>query len=274
MSILSCLYREIDIFFQFSWRDWSATIVPAGLFAAGSASALAKEIVLRNYLVVIIWMTIYLYSFNLLTQLMSFEEDALNKPDRPIPSGTVSRAQALRRCLIVWALFLLVPLYQRQIVVESLVHILFSYVLTFTKAGGHWFMKNIVAMTFMTWSYLSTTRKLMEYEPPETLHQTIAISIWAGIMVPSQDFRDQEGDKKVGRQTLPLAFGDRNARYLFAFAFVPLGFLILNIYNIAFNSHWILGAGHFLASYRILCFRKSNSDHKTYMVSAILNCIQ
>lgn len=260
-------FRELGLFVAFSWRDWSTTVVPSYLFAAGVIKDLSYGTVARNLLLLLVWITLYIYGFNLFTQVMSPEEDRVNKPDRPIPSGKISVEAAWKRCIIVWMLFFAIPFSQHQIIPETIAHALFTMFLGATKAGGHWIGKNIIAMSVGTAVLISASRKLMSPVIFQTWHQTVHISLWAGLIAHAQDFRDQDGDRKVGRWTLPLAFGDHTARLILAFFLIPLAFVVILLSDFGQIAPWLLGALHSLIACRMLMFRDKKSDHQTYMVS-------
>ncbi|KAF4339123.1 ubiA prenyltransferase family domain protein [Fusarium beomiforme] len=265
--------REISLFLQFSWRDWSATIIPACLFAPGAMKGLSHDAVACNYLLMIMWITIYIYAFNLFDQVTNPEEDRINKPDRPLPSGAVTEAGARRRCAILWSLFFSMVMIFPQILLETITHAAFTYLMSATGLGKTWLGKSSVSMMVMCWSLLSAVRKLIAPQTGQSLRHIIALALWAGLTTQAQDFRDQRGDKYIGRRTLPIAFGDRPARYILAFLLIPWAFVDVYWFEIASHAPWVLGALHVCVSYRILAFRNERADHKTYMLGTYIFCV-
>jgi 4-hydroxybenzoate polyprenyltransferase len=223
-----------------------------------------------NFSCVLVWSILYIYAFNLLSQSLGVEEDAINKPDRPIPSGKVSRRAAWQRCAIVWSLFSATPLLDTRIIPENIIFGFFALFLSVNGPGGHWFGKNTVAMSVMGAAMLSTSQKLMSSPGPNDWIHVSALSIWAGLVTQVQDFRDQAGDKKRGRYTFPLAFGDTTARYIVAFFLLPLAFATIYSMGLGKNAPWLLAAMHVFLGYRLLAFRESKADHDTYMVRFIV----
>ncbi|KAL2836315.1 hypothetical protein BJY01DRAFT_222197 [Aspergillus pseudoustus] len=222
MALRVALRYEYELFMGFSWRDWSASIIPSCLFALGALKDLPYLVAMCNYLLVVLWVLLYTYAFTLFTQSMSPEEDNINKPDRPIPSGKVSIDSALKRCMISWAAFFTIPAFHTHIFPEAITWALLTCFLGATEAGGHWIGKNIIGMSIGSWTLLSPSRKLMGLQEAQNSWHIIAVSLWAGLISQFQDFRDQEGDRKVGRTTLPICFGDCTARYIVAFTITPL----------------------------------------------------
>jgi 4-hydroxybenzoate polyprenyltransferase len=265
--IRSILRKEISLFLGFSWRDWSATIIPSGIFALGGLKDLTCYTAIWRYLLVVIWVTLYIYSFNLFTQSLSVEEDRINKPDRPIPSGQVSVDAALKRCGIVWALFFAISAFNTHIICEEIVWVILTVFLGATKAGGHWIGKNVIGMSVGSWALLSPSRKLLGPLNTQSSRHILAMSAWAALITNAQDFRDHEGDVRVGRKTIPICFGDRTARYILALILAPLTFFSDYYIGPAQNAPWVIGGMYATVIYRFLTFRNRESDHQSYMVS-------
>lgn len=264
--VLQRIGRETSLFVHFTVRDWGSTIIPSCFFALGAMKGLTYDVATQNYLTMVIWISLYIYALNLFTQVQSPEEDVINKPDRPIPCGEISIAGALRRCFVVWALFLSMSAFHPRILPETVTHTL---VVCFwsTKAGVHWLGKNFVPVSAVFWAQLSAVRKLLAPHTTEGFRDIIAIAAWAGVAGNVQDFRDRLGDEKCRRYTLPIAFGDQTARYITAFFLIPLAYYFLWAFGLAKHAPLFLGLMHMLMAYRILRFRDARADHQTYTVS-------
>ena len=105
-TAVNFVLQELDIFFAFSWRDWSTTVIPSFIFSIGAArsSVLPPRLLFYRYLVLLPWSILFIYSFNLSNQITGVLEDQMNKPDRPIPSGKVTLEGAkLRRVVAISA---------------------------------------------------------------------------------------------------------------------------------------------------------------------------
>ncbi|KAJ7041618.1 hypothetical protein C8F04DRAFT_1208377 [Mycena alexandri] len=131
--------------------------------------------------------------------LLQSEEDALNKPDRPLPSNRLSFPQAifLRWCLVPLCLGL-----SGCNSVEAVYASIALAALTFLYNEGsahrqHWLIRNAV-----------NAAGLARLDP-HRLDSIAALSmlISAGIFTTTmhaQDFRDELGDRAVGRRTIPI----------------------------------------------------------------------
>lgn len=174
-------------------------------------------------------------------QIGGLEEDQVNKPHRPIPSGLLSLQGAAWRLLICsGAMGLLACQYDmlwHAVAVQAL--LVLHYRLGW---DSHWFAKNIFVGT-ITGVSVSAEGHLAG----KLLHHTVpaldAISAVLGVMivlsVSVQDFKDVAGDAAVGRRTLPLVIGDRAARAVCS-ALVALVSLLWPGYVCGFLSPWEL----------------------------------
>jgi 4-hydroxybenzoate polyprenyltransferase len=275
MSCLTALFapvsREFDIFLGFSWRDWSASIIPGSIFAVGAMryANLPLLSIPFKYLLLLSWLTPYVYFFNLSNQITGVDEDRINKPDRPIPAGTVTLEGAKWRWVIALSAFLLVAAFKPNLLPETIGWVLTVAFLCLTSVGSHWFGKNTVAMATGTWSLLNASWKVIVPLTPRSQRFVIAVSAWAGLLTQIQDLRDMKGDAAVGRKTMPLVFGEKATRWIIALLLLPASIWVLWIGDIVPIAPKTLTAVHVFLGYRLLNARGSRYDHKTYMVSPL-----
>lgn len=269
-AMYSQIIRELHLFLMFSWRDWSVSVIPASIQAVGAIGDIPLHAGIRGYVLLMVWTSLYIYGFNIFTQLLSIEEDSINKPDRPLPAKVLTVTDTWKRCIIVWLCFLSLPIMQPQILWETIFHVFFTLFLGATRVGGHWLAKSCLAMGTGSFTLLSASRKLLSPPVAKTDQHMIAISVWVALITQAQDFRDQEGDKRTGRQTLPLVFGDTVARYLQAVILLPTAYVTVCALHVGALSPTVIGILHVLIIYRTLIFRSKEADHTTYMVCVVL----
>jgi len=146
-----------------------------------------------------------LLQFCVSNQSLDPEEESTNKPWRPIPSGLISvgHARILRWMLLPLCLSVSIRLeaYWQGIslALAFLVHNEFGF-------HSHLFMRNICN----AWGYASFNAgayAIASGESTITARTTISFAINALIIVSTiyaQDFRDEIGDKSMGRRTIPI----------------------------------------------------------------------
>nr|A0A1V0QSA9.1 RecName: Full=Polyprenyl transferase eriF; AltName: Full=Erinacine biosynthesis cluster protein F [Hericium erinaceus]ARE72243.1 UbiA prenyltransferase [Hericium erinaceus] len=274
MPVFAQVAHEIDIFFSFSWRDWSASIIPGSIFAVGAMRGLTLPLttLVARYIFLVTWLTPYIYFFTLLNQVTSVDEDMINKPNRPIPSGKVTLQGAQRRSIAAFSVFLGVALYEPSLLPETLCWISTTAFLCLTSYGNHWFGKNCIAMATGAWALLSASWKAISPSTPTSDTRIYAMCGWAALTTHIQDLRDVKGDAAVGRMTLPLVFGDMGSRFIITFLALPAACCILSLGGIFQLSPITLGSLHAILGHRVLRQAGSRYDHKTYMFYTYIFC--
>lgn len=188
---------------------------------------------------------------NSLNQVYDLDIDKINKPYRPIPSGIVSRDEAL---LIAWFLYM-IAIFRSAIIdfdfalfvfAIALISILYSMPPIRFKQYT-WFSNISIAIArgllliVAGWSIFGDPFKQTTWirifggneidiplEPVPWLVGSIMCVYLIGA-ITTKDFTDVEGDRKYGIKTLPVLYGNRKAILIIApffvlpFILVPLG---------------------------------------------------
>ncbi|KAL4267149.1 UbiA prenyltransferase [Pleurotus pulmonarius] len=218
------------------------------------------------------WGACFIYFFTLSNQLVGLEEDRINKPDRPLPSGKVTVKGARRRWAIALVAFVAVALLNGRLIVETATWVGTTVFLCWTPYGGHWFWRNSVALSAGAWALLSGMYKTVAMPTRSEERFFIVVAIWLATAMQIQDLRDIEGDKRTGRRTLPIVVGGRQSRWLISLAFLPLSYVVLWVGGIISMAPASVAAAHALLAYRILFGTGAGYDDRTYMLFACLFC--
>jgi len=149
------------------------------------------------------------YGFEMCQQMMSVEEDRQNKPSRPIPAGMLSVQAAVRRCVLSWilsplALIGAVSARASGWLACSFAWAYFCYV---WPRPRHWFFKNLFTAVYQL-VFVRLVDSLVILHSPypgSKVAIDITYTLWILATIHIQDFHDVEGDRKVGRKTLPIA---------------------------------------------------------------------
>lgn len=280
---------ELRIIWKFINNDIKDTIAPSLIAFFTSWFFCDNRLSLLPFCLVnsIVYAVLYILTFCMLNQVNSVEEDTINKPYRPLPSGLITRRQTWIRIIIYSMLFLCFAAFL-HIFWISVAWQIVTYFLNVFGGSNHWITKNLVGMTVGTFLLLAAQWEIAS--PGERVDMSTVlywsfISLWAGFALPIQDFRDVKGDRQMGRKTLPLAIGDKNGRNLMAveyILFLPLLFLAamlsqkslwllitdpidLSILIIQFLTHWVI-------AFRLWSFRNPKQDDRTYHLYVYLFC--
>lgn len=256
---------ELRLFFNFTWRDWSATIIPSLIVA--TCAVQHASLPAWNVVRFIPWIVCYVYFFDLSNQIVGIEEDRINKPDRPLPSGQITIQGAKRRWAIVLAAFLCIALLNAKLIAPTFTWVAMTAFLSLTPFGGHWFWKNAAAIGVGTWTLLNGVYSTVAEATPLEKRIFAVIAVWAAPAAQIQDIRDIDGDRAIGRKTLPIVAGAEQSRWLISFVCLPFSYAVLWAGGLISAAPVSLTAGHTLLAYRVLRGADARYDHKTYMVS-------
>ena len=215
---------ELRLSYRFIWRDIPAAVLAGVAFtlvAARHHSSSACDCV-SAVLWALIYFFHYIYSFNLSNQYTGVEEDKINKPDRPIPSGLVTVEGARFRWYIVTVLYLVVGVAIGN-VWSSLLWILGYLAHNHCGLSEHWFTRNSVFLpvgtVVMGWAAWTIVTGSIWMDQESVLFLGM-VSFYVGTLANLQDFRDVEGDMKVRRKTMPVQFGMSTSKYFQSFLFI------------------------------------------------------
>lgn len=273
MLLVNLLKKEVLVTWKFIRSDIWATIIP-GIIATVVAINYLKpdtnslpEIFVKS----LIYFFLYVYSFVISNQLTGLEEDKLNKPFRPLPANLVTKKGAYVRLALAILVFITVGWYfgiaEWAIlwVCVSLFHNLIGH--------KHWFTKNPISMSLGIFSIIGAAWYITLPDGQAAfISWGVAVSVILGVCGVIQDFRDIEGDRKLGRKTLPIDIGEKKARYISA-TFCILGittFLLVvreRLYLPLGTIFAIILLGMYITvAWRIVSLRNSKADHITYMI--------
>ena len=269
---------ELQLCYKFTWRDIPVAVVAGCAFTLTAAKHHGYSPMDCVALVpwTLFYFCLYLYPFNLCNQITGVEEDRVDKPDRPIPSGLLTLREAKYRWCVVTALYVLASITIGN-VWSSFLWITVTLMLCYGGWDKHWFTKNCVAMTLGTlvigwaaWSIVSGSPWMGE----SYAVFTGVLSLYAGITGNLQDLRDVQGDQKCGRMTMPVHFGMSASRRILSVVFliapVILYFTIWSprlqpatVFKVVYISAAVLL--HLLVALRLFYLDCTYSDlHRTY----------
>ncbi|KII83628.1 hypothetical protein PLICRDRAFT_32827 [Plicaturopsis crispa FD-325 SS-3] len=204
-SAVSALSYHAVTLFLFTKSDIKTTLIPISILSAVSAPSCS----LSSTAHAVFWIWLHLLQFDVSNQTLDPEEDKNNKKDRPLPSGRITFRNAI---IFRWALvpicFALSLCYSAQVFYASVALVFFTILYDECHChAGHWAVRNFVnACGFASFEYGST---LIARCDRTSLDGAGIISVVCsfGIFlttIQAQDFKDTEGDRLIGRQTLPL----------------------------------------------------------------------
>jgi 4-hydroxybenzoate polyprenyltransferase len=148
------------------------------------------------------------YIFEICNQTLSPEEDARNRPLRPIPAGLLSVKGGYVRWIVVWTLS---PLIFIAIgAPAAALHLITTMTWTFLcyawPKPPHWFWKSLYTPVSLFLLLRILNSLVTQHIPNSQIAASLdsAFCLWLFATIHMQDFHDVEGDRAAGRRTLPI----------------------------------------------------------------------
>lgn len=189
---------------------------------------------------------------NAINQIYDLEIDRINKPDRPLPSGTINLREAWIFTLVCYVLtFLLAALVNRWFFII----VLFTSLITYAYSGPPFRTKRFGILANVTiaiprgcllvvagWSSIANP---MDREP-WLLGLVMGLYILGA--ATTKDFSDMEGDRKYGCMTLPIRYGVRASAWMISPFFI-LPFILLAFFA---GTGWLSADGRWIGLLGVL----------------------
>ncbi len=162
---------------------------------------------------------------NSLNDYFDYKIDKLNKPDRPIPSGQITRQRALifSICLFFAGIFLGLFL---NIFALSIIFVNTCLLIVYARYSKKMsFVANILIalMTSSVFIYSGTILNIININIIVLASSAFFVMTAREIL---KDIEDIHGDNQSGASTLPIKMGIRRARTISTFFMLPAVFLI------------------------------------------------
>ncbi|KAJ7109601.1 UbiA prenyltransferase family-domain-containing protein [Mycena crocata] len=271
----NAIYHELVVFWDFTWRDWSASLIPGIMYTTAALRSLNPTPttlqtaygVARSFC----YFFLYIYSCDLANQINGIAEDCINKPDRPLSSGRVSLHGAYIRWCITTAAYLLISAAW-GVLPWSTLWVGITVYASFCGGDKHWFTKNLVLMSVGSLCLLHASWGLVAPLTPSEWRWAVTLSGVFGVVANIQDMRDVEGDLVAGRRTLPIVLGDRNFRRFMVTVIVGAPFLCwrqeffrTSKLSVRYSAVTLAFSMFYLA-FRVSRGQNKRYDHQTYMI--------
>ncbi|KAJ2918911.1 hypothetical protein MD484_g1507, partial [Candolleomyces efflorescens] len=204
---------HLETIFLFTKSDIKTTLVPITIFALGTAPVCRSSPV-ENTLKAVFWLWSVLLQFNLINQTVLPEEDAENKPWRPIPAGRITLRNAIiLRWISIPLCAMLSSYFGTATLVSCILFTFFASLYNFCDGDKNGFVKNLIngfgSCSLALGTTLVAACDTASAPLSETLHwkNFPELTIFFFVIITTihaQDFQDVDGDREVGRNTIPM----------------------------------------------------------------------
>jgi len=266
-------FREVKIAWRFVVYDISATVMPALLFTVAAIHATHQPLFRVPFLIAqsLLYFFLYIYVFCVSNQLTGVDEDRINKPDRPLPSGLVTEQGVWIRFALGVVAFFTAGL-ALGCVQWALLWLLSLSINNLTPLGKRWITKH-VNITVGTFAMMGAAWQIVAPHDELSMAWTVVTALIVFWMITVQDLRDIQGDMQIGRRTLPIVLGEINSRWLIALSFIVAPvlthiylFVPAGLTGNAIICEIILGVLCLIIAIRAIALRGKAADHRTYML--------
>lgn len=286
-SAVAAISREPYIIWRFINNDIWDTVIPCLLTftAAWIYHHRHWQSYPLQFCIAFAYTILYILTFCMANQVYGIEEDKINKPYRPLPQGLITVKGTIQRMVFYNVLFVLVAIPLKVLWLAVGWQII-TFLMCRWGFSNHWFTKNPVCITLGTITLLAAEWRIVAMLDVQIWAFIILLSLWAGLGLPLQDFRDQAGDRLMKRKTLPLAIGDWEARLALCIHFLTLSPAVylcailtqINNESVLNNTTAIVIIlaqilWHWAIAIRLWLYRTPKGDDNTYHWFVYLFCI-
>jgi len=261
LQLIAAVQYHLYTAMLFTWTDYKTIFFPITVFACATAPVKSYSSLLKCCL----WVLVHQLLCNVSNQARSREEDKLNHPWRPLPSGRISESEAVAlRWAVVAGCVTLSSMYHQDLVHTTLglVAVTFAY----DELGG---AGNVVGKA------LCTAGGYISFELGATTiigvldFISVTSIIISGILIftaiQAQDFPDVEGDKAVGRMTFPI-YAPELSRFVTLFATSAWSVFLCWFWEVGPISTALFTSFGLHVGLRYYCWRTMEADKKSYLI--------
>ena len=241
-SQLRALGKVVVNFWRITSSDFATFVIPNSIFGVGCALAGPPLVSVPNHSIqdvlyripaVVLFNYSNLLVFNLANQRLweASQEDKVNKPWRPVPSGRMTRTDIRQAMQIIIPLVLAGNHYLLNVGAETACILTGTWVYNDLKASedGMFLRNAIVALAFGTYNWTSVKVAIGGGGSSPAKITSLGYN-WvlmnAAVIfttVHMQDMADVAGDKSRGRHTIPIRLGQSVARWSLAILILVWG---------------------------------------------------
>jgi len=261
LQLIAAVQYHLYTAMLFTWTDYKTIFFPITVFACATAPVKSYSSLLKCCL----WVLVHQLLCNVSNQARSREEDKLNHPWRPLPSGRISESEAVAlRWAVVAGCVTLSSMYDQDLVLTTLGLVAVTF--TYDELGG---AGNVIGKA------LCTAGGYISFELGATTiigvldFISVTSIIISGILIftaiQAQDFPDVEGDKAVGRMTFPI-YAPELSRFVTLFATSAWSVFLCWFWEVGPISTALFTSFGLHVGLRYYCWRTIEADKKSYLI--------
>ncbi|PLX33479.1 MAG: ubiquinone biosynthesis protein UbiA [Ignavibacteria bacterium] len=184
---------------------------------------------------------------------LGLEEDRINAPQRPMVTGELHprAAVVLSSVLMLGAILVTWFFLERAAVIPLLIGVALNIVYEYAKGHGIWgnIIFGIMISSCSAFGFMAAGPSEASVLTPSRMTMLGFIALINGVMTFYTYFKDYEGDKASGKNTIIVRYGLQRSRFFsIVGSFLPslvfiIGYLSLDLWPIALNGVFVLLGG-------------------------------
>jgi geranylgeranylglycerol-phosphate geranylgeranyltransferase len=228
---------------------------------------------LGNILIGILIVVVYNGAANALNDYCDYEIDRINRPERPLPAGMISRKSALIWAILLFAAGSILGLLYGDPQLLLIMMVALILLVTYSLWFKHWpLVGNVVVALILGMAFLFSATLFGDWTkglPPALL--AFGFNFIREIV---KDMQDVAGDVAAGARTLPIKYGLKGARNVVVVATALLIVSTLLPYQLNVYGKYYLGVVIFLVDlpliYVMMAIWRDYSSRKCALLARIL----
>lgn len=276
----------LQTLYLFTANDFFTFAIPTTLFA--TFGSLSGSVLTTNpspsicltlcripLALAVVWTNLLIFDISNQRSPVAVEEDKINKPHRPIPSGRITCDEARRLLLVLLPLVLglgwLMGVWEESLLLAAATWL-------YNDLGGsdeNWILRNfLIAVGYGLYS--SAALRVMVGPGQEV---TVAGINWVLlitlVMFTTQhicDIKDAEGDRLRGRHSAPIVLGDEFVRWSVAVPVMVSSIACPLFFGLGLLACFVTLAMGSLVASRTLAYRDLKADKLTWKLWALWTC--
>ncbi|KAF2265763.1 hypothetical protein CC78DRAFT_552773 [Lojkania enalia] len=272
--------------YLFTKNDFLTFAIPTALFAffgtlsgptltSNPSPSLSQTIFRVPSALLIVWSNLLVFDISNQRLPSAVEEDKVNKPHRPLPSGRIT-SEATRRLLLFGIPFVLALGWYFSCWQETL--LLNTAIWMYNDLGGcdeDWVLRNLlIAVGYGLYS--SAALRVLagpDYAISEKGFQWVVLVTL--VMFVTQhicDIKDVEGDRLRGRKSAPIMLGDKLVRWSVAVPIILCSVACPMFFGVGVLGYALTLPMGMLVAGRTMAFRDLRADKLTWKLWALWTC--
>ncbi|KAI1379871.1 UbiA prenyltransferase family-domain-containing protein [Hypoxylon crocopeplum] len=262
---------------SFTESNFLTYIIPNcifGVIGAFAASVLTEgprpsilEILQRLPIIVAFnWLNTLTFDLSNQRSPESIQEDSLNKPWRPIPSGKVTADQAR------WAMLICIPATLAVncllgLWMQGLCILILNWIYNDLKGGDKVIRNPLISIAYGL-SHTCSLKLAVGVETEISQKGIAWTAMLSGVILTTmhvQDSKDKEGDRARGRQTMVLLLGDTISRSSIAFFICCWSIICAYVWGLDMWFYMVPLVPGLIVAFRVLLKRTAREDYLTWI---------